>query len=95
MVQCTTAPGLLYKVAIQILFCLRFEPRTLMFALGLTFEPMDRFQSVLHLNCLEFSVQFNGVMCNSPRVSYKNYDQNLIWSEIRTWDLDVCLSSNF
>ena len=41
-----------------------------MFALSLTFEPMDRFQSVLHLNCLEFSVQSNGAMSNSSRSPY-------------------------
>ena len=41
-----------------------------MFALSLTFEPMDRFQSVLHLNYLEFSVQSNGAMSNSSMSSY-------------------------
>ena len=42
-----------------------------MFALALTFEPMDRFQSVLDENCLEISAQSNGAMSDSSRSSYK------------------------
>ena len=58
-------------MTIKILFGPRFKPGTLMFALGLTFEPMNRFQSVFHENCLEFSGQFNGAMFDSPRSFYK------------------------
>ena len=96
MVQCPTAPGCpIKKITIKILFGPRFEPGTLMFALALTFEPMDRFQSVLHEKCLEFSVQSNGAMSDSTRSPIKSFDQNFIWSEIRTQDHDVCLKSNF
>ena len=47
-----------------------------MFALALTFEPMDRFQSVLDENCLEISAQSNGAMSDSSRSSYKK-----LWSK--------------
>ena len=42
-----------------------------MFATGLTFDPMDRFQSVLHENNIDFSKEYNGEMSDSPRVSLK------------------------
>ena len=74
-------------MTINILFGPRFESGTLMFALGQTFEPMNRFQSVLYEICQE--------CLTAPGRHIKSYYQNFIFSEIRTWDLDVCLRSNF
>ena len=52
---------------------------TLTFASCLTIEPMDRFQSVLHENNLEFPRESNGEMSDSPRVSLKKLRPKLFW----------------
>ena len=44
-------------------------------------EPLDQFWSVIHENSLEFSVQSNGTISNSPRVSLEKLRPKTVWTD--------------
>ena len=57
----------------------------------LTLDPLGQYQSVLHVNSLEFSSQSNGTTSDTPRMSLRKLWQKLDWNrQDWTWDLGIC-----